>query len=72
MDIEGITDDQIKAYIAGGGRTCPLCEGNVLSHSNNELVLGTIYRDMTCDACKAEWTACYEVDRILDYDLPED
>ena len=73
MNAPEITTDQARAYVKAHGLSgCPACGCDAIEGQSYDYETGTIYQPMTCTECGADWVDCYELDRLLEFDLTGD
>lgn len=63
--------DQIKAYVAGQGRTCPFCGSTMIEGNDFETGAGEAEQEMCCLDCHGEWIDRYTLTWALARTLPD-
>mgnify|MGYP003126224347 FL=1 len=53
-----------KKYVEQNGAACPFCGTDEFDGSDYYADCGTVWQEMTCLECKAEWTDIYTLTSI--------
>ncbi|GAG32664.1 unnamed protein product [marine sediment metagenome] len=57
------------AYIADGGKRCPLCKSDCINRGDFELSESTAWCDVSCTACGTRWVNIYHIRLVTIDDL---